>query len=129
MIVVDASALVELLTDSKQGETIAGDVWKARSLHAPELVDLEVAQTLRQLVAAKVIDADDAEYAVRRLGDLDMRRYPHRPLFDRIWILRHNLTPYDAAYVALAERLDATLVTCDRKIARASGHFAETRVF
>jgi predicted nucleic acid-binding protein len=100
----------------------------SESLHAPHLIDLEVAQVLRRNVAAGVIAAARGTEALRDLCDLSLVRYPHEMLLDRIWELRDNLTAYDAAYVALAEALDAGLVTCDRKLASRRSHRARVEV-
>ncbi|MGH3635781.1 MAG: type II toxin-antitoxin system VapC family toxin [Mycobacterium sp.] len=91
------------------------------TLAAPELIDLEVVSVLRRQVAAHLMPARRAAEAVSDLAEMALRRSPHRPLLDRIWQLRHAITPYDAAYVSLAEVLDAVLVTADRRLARAAG--------
>jgi predicted nucleic acid-binding protein len=75
----------------------------------------------RRHVAAKLMTAPRAAAAVSDLGDLPLQRSPHRPLLQRIWQLRRAVTAYDAAYVALAEALDVSLVTADARLARASG--------
>ena len=122
MIVLDASCLVELLLGTPQGRAIATRIADpAVSLHVPHLADVEIAQTLRRLVRDKEIDADEAVMAIEDLRLLDLERHAHEPLLDRIWALRGNLSAYDAVYVALAEALDTTLLTCDRRLARAPG--------
>ena len=98
------------------------------SLHAPHLLDVEVAQVLRRYVREKRITAQRGQEALEDLGNLPLSRYPHDFLLPRIWELRATLTAYDAAYVALAELLDAPLLTCDGKIASASGHNANVEV-
>lgn len=98
------------------------------TLHAPHLLDVEVTQTLRRYVAAGTLAVSRAEEALLDLTDLRVRRYPHLLFLRRVWELRDNLTAYDALYVALAETLDATLVTCDRKIVSAPGHHARVEV-
>ena len=124
MIVIDASALVELLvTGTPRSARLAARV-RAETLHAPHLVDLETLSVLRSLEARKVLGTKDAGRAVSDLGMLAMTRYPHDPLIARVWQLRGNLTAYDACYVALAEALGAPLVTCDAKLAAAPGHRA-----
>ena len=90
-------------------------------LDAPHLIDIEVLHALRGLVRAGKVTADRAADARTDLADLAITRYGHEPVADRIWALRDNLTAYDAASVALAEALDATLITCDARLARAPG--------
>jgi predicted nucleic acid-binding protein len=90
-----------------------------QTLHAPHLIDLEIAQVLRRYVRSAIISAERGAEAVTDLLDFPLTRYPHFVLLTRIWQLRHGLTAYDAAYLALAEALDAPLVTRDRALARA----------
>lgn len=121
MIVLDASALLELILNTPTGRFVAGHlVDPEQGLHAPHLVDVEIAQALRRFVRAREIAAAEAGVALGTLRDLDLERHAHEPLLDRIWAWRDNLTAYDAAYVALAEALDAPLLTCDRRLARSS---------
>ena len=89
------------------------------TLHAPHLIDLEVAQVLRRYVRSASISAERGAEALTDLADFPLTRYPHFVLLPRIWQMRHGLTAYDAAYLALAEALGATLVTRDRALARA----------
>ena len=107
MIVLDASAVVEWLLQSPKAEAVEGRAFSdARSQrHAPHLLDVEVAQALRRLVVANKMSASRAEQALEDLSDLSLIRYPHDWLLGRVWELRHNLTAYDATYVALAEAL------------------------
>jgi len=91
------------------------------TLHAPHLIDLEIAQVLRRYVLSGMITAERAAGSLAVLVDFPLTRYPHRLLLNRIWQLRHVLTAYDAAYLALAEALDAPLVTRDRALAKAGG--------
>lgn len=129
MIVLDASAAIEWLLQSRVGARIDHRIFaRSESLHAPHLLDVEVAQVLRRYVRDKTITAHRGQEALDDLGDLPLSRYPHDFLIPRIWELRATLTAYDAAYVALAELLDASLLTCDRKIASASGHDANVEV-
>ena len=122
MIVLDASALVELLLGTSQGHTIAGRITDPRlGLHTPHLADVEVAQALRRYVREGALDAVSAASALADLRALDLERHSHEPLLDRVWALRENVTAYDAVYVALAEALDAPLLTCDGRLARAPG--------
>jgi predicted nucleic acid-binding protein len=120
MMVLDASALIELLLGTDQGRAIAGRIDDPRlGLHVPHLVDVEVAQALRRYVREGGLDAASAAAALDDLRSLDLERHGHESLLDRVWALRGNLTAYDAVYVALAEALDATLLTCDGRLARA----------
>lgn len=122
MIVLDASAIVELLLGTVPGRAVAARIEDpAVGLHVPHLLDLEVVQVLRRYLREGEIEAASASNALAELRSLDLERHAHEPLLDRIWALRANLTAYDAAYLALAEALDATLVTCDARLARAPG--------
>ncbi len=129
MIVLDASAAIEWLFQTPAGIKIDSRMFStSETLHAPHLLDIEVAQVLRRHVRSKNITAQRGEEALEDLGDMPLRRYPHDLLMPRIWELRATLTAYDAVYVALAEVLDAPLLTCDGKIAAASGHSANVEV-
>ena len=120
--VLDASALVELLLDTPTGRTIAARIAEpALGLHVPHLADLEVAQALRRYTHDGDLDARAAALALDDLRALDLQRHAHEPLLERVWDLRQNLSAYDAVYVALAEVLDTVLLTCDRRLARAPG--------
>ncbi|HVY14855.1 MAG TPA: type II toxin-antitoxin system VapC family toxin [Rhodopila sp.] len=122
MIVVDASAVLEVLLRTPSAAAIEEHLFTAgQSLHAPHLVDVEVAQVLRRYAAGGMIDAARGDAALTDLADLPMQRYPHDMLLRRAWALRHNLTAYDAVYVALAEALGAPLLTRDRRLASAAG--------
>jgi predicted nucleic acid-binding protein len=122
MIVLDASAAVELLLGTEMGRSIAARIADpALGLHAPHIVDVEVAQALRRYVHDGEVDPGAARAALEDLRSLDLERHSHEPLIDRVWALRKNLTAYDAAYIALAEALDAVLLTCDGKLVRAPG--------
>lgn len=115
MIVVDASVLVDAFIGAAPAATrISGE-----ELHAPHVIDLEVASALRRLEAAGRVGAGDGGRLLRALQRADLHRHAHRPLLTQIWALRGNLSPYDAAYVALAAVLDAPLVTTDRRLAEA----------
>ncbi len=122
MIVVDASVVVAaLLDDDANGDLARERMSESASLHAPELLDLEILSVLRRLTAAGRIAEKRAVRAVEDLLDLTVLRYPHHAFSWRMWELRKNLTPYDASYVALAEALGCTLVTADRAIAGCPG--------
>jgi len=130
VIVLDASAAIEWLLQSKTGIKIDRRILSpAESLHAPHLLDVEIAQVLRRFVRNTTITATRGQEALADLADLPLTRYPHDLLLPRIWDLRATLTAYDAAYVALAELLDAPLLTCDSKIASAAGHQAKVELF
>lgn len=125
MIVVDTSALLEALLRTPAGHDVENRLFAAgQTLHAPHLLDIEAAQVIRRYVANGDIDAARGHMALMDLADCPLRRYPHDFLLPRIWELRNNLTAYDAAYVALAEALDAPLLTRDRRLAAAAGHRA-----
>jgi predicted nucleic acid-binding protein len=96
-----------------------------QTLHAPHLLDVEVAQVIRRYAAKGEIDSEPGSAALADLTDLPMHRYPHDFLLPRVWDLRDNLTAYDAVYVALAEALDAPLLTCDQRLAAAAGDHAK----
>jgi predicted nucleic acid-binding protein len=122
VIVVDSSAVVLALLD----ESAAGGAARARlsgdaDLHAPHLVDLEVISVLRRLAKRREIPTPRAEAVLEDVADLAITRYPHWRLRARIWDLRHNLSPYDAAYVALAEGLGCSLLTADQRLVKAPG--------
>ena len=119
-VVIDASALVAVLTTDRRGQSVDEAV-RGRSLSAPSLLHLEVLHSLRGLELGRRVTADEALSASRQLFRVPVRLAATGLLVDRIWELRVNLTAYDAAYVALAERLDVPLVTLDEHVARASG--------
>ena len=122
MIVLDASALVELILHTPGGALIAARIADpVEGLHVPHLADIEVAQALRRYVRGGELDGQAALAALDDLRALDLQRHPHEPLLTRVWQLRQNLTAYDAVYVALAEVLDAVLLTCDGRLSRAVG--------
>jgi predicted nucleic acid-binding protein len=130
VIVLDASAVVEVLLHTAAGGPLAERLLAptSSSLHAPHLLDVEVAQVLRRFVTRGELDLDRARQALTFLGAFPVERHAHDLLLPRIWALRSNLTAYDAAYVSLAELLDATLITRDARLLRASGHTARVEV-
>ena len=129
MIILDASAAVEWLFQSQAGLKIDKRISDpAESLHVPHLLDVEVAQVLRRYVREKAISEQRGQEALEDFRDLPLNCYPHDLLLQRVWELRATLTAYDAVYVALAELLDAPLLTCDAKIASASGHDADVEI-
>jgi len=125
VIVVDASALLELLLQTSLGTRVEARLFADdQELHAPHLLDVEVVQALRRLVRTGEVSSGRADEAIADLTDLDLHRHAHVDLLGRVWKLRDNITAYDAMYVALAEGLQATVVTCDRPLATAPGHRA-----
>jgi predicted nucleic acid-binding protein len=129
VIVLDASAAVDWLVQAPAAQRIESRIFSHnQSLHAPELLDLEVTEVLRRLVREHSLSASRAEQAIQDLLDLRITRYPHSILLPRIWQLRHNLSAYDAAYVVLAEKLGAMLLTRDAKLASTAGHSAIVEV-
>lgn len=129
MIVLDASALLELLLQTPLGTRVEARLFRGEDeFHSPHLVDVEVTQGLRRLVRAGEVSPDRAAEAMADLADLDLHRHAHLDLLTRVWKLREHVTAYDAMYVALAEALDAPMVTCDAPLARAPGHRARVEV-
>jgi predicted nucleic acid-binding protein len=128
VIVLDASVALELLLDSPRGERARSRISETATLHAPHLLDLEVAQSLRRYERLGQLATERARGALWDLLEMPIDRYPHDPLLPRIWALRTNATAYDAAYIALAEALDATLLTTDSKMASVPGHRARVEV-
>lgn len=119
---MDASAVLEVLLQTPVAAKVSQRIFgSGETLHAPHLLDLEIARVLWRYVRSGVISARRGSEALTDLADLPLNRYPHVVLLPRIWQFRHNLTAYDAAYLALAEALDAPLVTRDRALASAGG--------
>jgi predicted nucleic acid-binding protein len=129
VIVIDASAVVPLLIDpAATTEALQARLHRESALHAPHLLDVEVAHALRRRVLGGGLSLAHARRAIRRLAVLPLVRWPHERLLGRTLALRDRLSAYDAAYVALAEGLGATLLTRDTRIARAGGHRARVEV-
>lgn len=129
MLVVDASVLAVAVADDGQDGDAARARLSGETLAAPELVDLEVVSVLRRQNRTGVFDNRRAALAMTDLQALPIQRATHLPLLARCWELRENLTTYDAAYIALAEALDATLLTGDRRLARAPGPTCTIELF
>jgi predicted nucleic acid-binding protein len=126
LIVLDASAVLEVLLRTDRAEAVMERALVPdERVHVPQLLDVEVAHVLRRLVLHRQISAERGSKALEDLASLVVERHGHEPLVRRIWDLRDSLTAYDAVYVALAEALQAPLITCDGKLAGARGHAAE----
>jgi predicted nucleic acid-binding protein len=129
VIVLDASAVLELLLGGPAAEAIGRRIAPDHeSLHAPHLLDLEVAQVVRRYELAGAIDEQRGRAALLDLAALDVHRYAHDVFLLRIWELRGQATAYDAAYLALAEVLAAPLLTLDARLARTRGHRARVEL-
>jgi len=129
LIVVDASAVIEVLLRTPGAIAVEHYLFApGQTLHAPHLLDIEVAQVIRKYVARGEIDAERGRVALDDLTTIRMQRYPHDFLLPRVWSLRNNVTAYDAAYIALAEALDAVLLTRDHRLAGAAGHRARVEL-
>jgi len=130
MIVPDASAILEILLNTKAAPPLRDRILASdESLHAPELLDLEVMQVIRRYLQTRDIALTRAEEALRDLADLRLERYAHSILLSRIWQLRENFTAYDASYVCLAELLDATLITTDARLASSARKLVRVELF
>jgi predicted nucleic acid-binding protein len=129
VIVVDASALLEFLLQTPLGTKVEARLFRDEDeFHVPHLADVEVTQGLRRLVRAGDVSPGRAADAIADLADLDLHRHPHIDLVTRAWKLRENVTAYDAMYIALAEALEASIVTCDAPLAKSPGHRARIEV-
>ncbi len=125
MIVIDASAAIELILRTELGEKVEIRALAPQErLYAPHLLDLEVAQVLRRLTQLREITAARAQEALDDYNGLFVERAAHRELLGRVWQLRDSMTAYDGAYIALAEAPDAPLLTCDGRLTRSPGHRA-----
>jgi predicted nucleic acid-binding protein len=125
VIVLDASVAIEVLLNTPAGIQIAERFFDPdETIHAPHLLDIEVAQVLRRYARTGELDTARGLQALQDLIDFPLTRYPHDLFLVRIWELRHNVTAYDAAYIALAEALGALLLTRDAALASAPGNRA-----
>lgn len=129
MIVVDTSAIIAALIGRPNVRGLTERIRSDGDLHAPHLLDVEFQHALGRLVVSGAISDDRAADARVDFAELSIVRYPHVSLADRMWELRHNVTAYDSAFVALAEALEVPLVTCDARLARAPSHTASVEVF
>jgi predicted nucleic acid-binding protein len=129
VIVLDASALVEFLLGTRAGSRMISVLSDPTiGIHAPHLANLEVIQTLRRYVRLRTISAQTAADAIENLLSLDLQYHSHEPLLWRAWELQENASAYDGVYLALAEALDATLWTCDRRLTRIPGSYARIQL-
>ena len=129
MIVLDASAVVDLLLKpAAETNELRARIRAAAVVYGPHLMDAEVANTLRRHVLRGRMDQVSARRALRRLAAMRLRLWPHQPFLGRALALRHQLTAYDAIYVAMAEATGATLLTRDARLAGATGHRARVEV-
>jgi predicted nucleic acid-binding protein len=129
VIVLDTSALIDAVLARPPKAELLARLSDDGDLHAPHLIDVEILHALRRLALAKAVHEARLEDARTDIDDITLTRYPLDQLGDRVWELRHHLTAYDAVFVALAEALEAPLITCDRRLARAGGHHAQVEVF
>ena len=121
--------MIELLLQTALGRRVEERLFSSRKrLHAPHLLDVEVLQAMRRIVLARDVIPARAEEALEDLGAIDIVRHGHRDLLQRAWELRRAVSGYDAMYLALAEALGATLVTCDRRLAGSHGHSVRVEV-
>jgi predicted nucleic acid-binding protein len=128
MIVLDASVVVELLSNGALADSLRRDlVESSDSFIVPHLLDVEAVSALRNMVAGRRFDAHRSGEFLAGLAALPAERYSHIPVLGRMWELRHNFTAYDAAYIALAEATDSVLYTCDEKLCK--GHRARVALF
>lgn len=128
MIVLDASVVVELLTNGTLADSLRRNLaGRDETVIVPYLLDIEVMSAIRNLVAGRRIDSHYSERLLTGLAELPADRFAHTPLLGRIWELRHDFTAYDAAYIALAEATNSVLYTSDEKLSR--GHQARVVLF
>jgi predicted nucleic acid-binding protein len=129
VIVADASAVVEVLLNTPAAPAISRHLFAAaETIHVPHLIDVEVLHVLGRYARTAELGILRAEQALRVYADIPLNRYPHAALLRRVWDLRDNFTAYDASYIALAEALDAPLITRDRALASSSRHRARVLV-
>lgn len=120
-IVVDTSAVIEIVCALRPDPDLVARLATGERLFVPHVLDIEVISVIRRLERIKLIQTERAAVALSLFSELALSRVSHEPLRGRIWDLRGNVAPHDASFVALAEALDAPLVTCDGKLSRATG--------
>jgi predicted nucleic acid-binding protein len=129
VIVLDASALVELLFQTATGKKVASILFKEKiNIAAPELLPVETVEVLRKFLNSRELSTERANLAFQDLNDMPITLYPHHILLDRIWALRNNFSAYDAAYLALAENLKAPLLTSDNAFKKGFGKLHKVKV-
>ena len=124
MIVLDGSATIDLLVDPARGSWVREQFGEDPDLHAPHLLDVEVASGLRALVSRSTISPAEGRRALDDFAELPVARHGHTYLLSRVWQLRTRVSAYDATYIALAEALGIPLITTDLRLARIHGHRA-----
>lgn len=129
MIVVDTSAVVDLLLESPTNHALLARLGSVAEMHAPHLIDVEFLSVLRRLVGRELLTTSRANVARQKFDLLALHRYPHHPLADRVWALRSSVTAYDGQFIALAEVLGLPLITCDARLAGSHGHSAVIESF
>ena len=129
MIVVDASALVDLLLEKPVNSSLVARLVSVSEMHAPHLIDVEFLSVLRRLVGRDMLTQARADFARDKFSALPLHRYPHHPLGDRVWAMRSAVTAYEGQYIALAELLGLPLVTSDARMAKSNGHTAVIESF
>ena len=129
MVVVDSSAILDLLLGNRTAPALRTRFLQEEKLQAPHLIDLEVLQVLRRHARFGDLDVARARTAIEHHHRLPIERHPHEPFIALIWQLRNNFTSYDAMYVALGIALEATLITADGPLARAAAPFLPVEVF
>jgi predicted nucleic acid-binding protein len=129
VLVVDTSAVLEALVAVDPAPGLTERLADDGDLHGPHLIDTELLAALRRMTISDQISNERAEDTRSDFAELALVRYRHEPLSDRVWELRHNVTAYDATFIALAETLSAPLITCDARLASAPGHSAQIELF
>jgi predicted nucleic acid-binding protein len=129
VLVVDTSAALEAIAARDPAPGLIERLAEDGDLHGPHLLDTELLHALRRMSLRNQISDARAEDALSDFAELALVRYRHQPFNDRVWELRHNITAYDATFIALAEALSAPLITCDARLAAAPGHSATIELY